>query len=195
MTANISELFVVILFIVGSFLVGAIPSGYVIAKLKGIGDIRAFGSGNIGASNVGRVLGLKYFLLVFFVDALKSALMFYWASQQGFIFFSLTVVACALLLGNCYSPFLHWQGGKGVATFMGIIAVFSPFCMSCGALMWLAIYAFTRIPAHASFAALGVMLGMSYFYISSAFFPFLLYAVCLIGWRHKSNVQMMYKVK
>src|SRR5436190_22909736 len=91
--------FSVIITAVVAYLIGAIPTGYIIAQLKGIADIRKYGSGNIGATNVSRALGVSYFFIVFFLDAGKSFLFIYLISSC----FSLTYRYCfayLVLLGN-----------------------------------------------------------------------------------------------
>src|SRR5690348_15473304 len=102
-----------------AYLVGAIPTGYLIAKLKGITDIRQHGSGNIGATNVSRILGKHYFFLIFFLDAGKAYL-FIHALKAHFSFNYLCIFASIVLVGNGYSIFLRGSGGKGVATLFGL---------------------------------------------------------------------------
>src|ERR1700730_10712106 len=102
-----------------AYLVGAIPTGYIIAKLKGISDIRQHGSGNIGATNISRVLGKHYFFLIFFLDAGKAYL-FLQLIKPYFDFSYLCFFAGILLFGNGYSIFLRGTGGKGGATLCGL---------------------------------------------------------------------------
>src|SRR5437879_12948267 len=114
------------LLILVAYLIGAIPFGYLTAKgLRGI-DIRTVGSGNIGATNVGRVLGFRFFLLVFAFDMAKGLL-----PTLGFpkLFTLLTaqqpppdlrvLVALAAILGHNFPIYLKFKGGKGVATSLG----------------------------------------------------------------------------
>lgn len=172
-----------------AFFVGAIPSGYLLAKWYGIGDIRTIGSGNIGASNLGRVLGWKAFVIVFFLDALKAALMLFYAQAVGVAMVWLSLVALASLLGNCFSPFLGFSGGKGGATLMGIVGAFSPFTMFCGAFAWLTFLAVTQIPAVASVCTLCLLPIFSYLFLPFALIPFLVVASLIVCWRHKRNFQ------
>ena len=124
-------LLVICLFIL-SFLIGSIPIGYVIGRLHGI-DIRAHGSGNIGATNLKRTLGKKAGVYTLIGDILK-----------GFVSVSLpTIVALfgidatsavefipilglLTILGHCFSPFLSFKGGKGVATSLGVFILLAP---------------------------------------------------------------------
>lgn len=187
-----SELIVFICSVVGAFFVGAIPSGYLFAKWCGVYDVRAVGSGNIGASNVGRILGWKAFIAVFFLDAVKAALLLLYVQKWLCSMLQLTVVAFILLLGNCFSPFLRFNGGKGVATLIGILGVFSPIVMCGAVLVWLFVIAATHVPAIASLCTLCVLPFLSYAFISTSFIPFLLAASCIVIVRHKQNLQSMY---
>ena len=97
-----------------AYLIGAIPTGYLIARLKGVRDIRQHGSGNIGATNVSRLLGIHYFFIIFFLDAGK-AFLFMNTIKPYFPIDYLYFFAGILLLGNTCSLFLRFRGGKGVA--------------------------------------------------------------------------------
>src|SRR4051812_47168286 len=105
-----------IIIILGAFLLGSIPFGYLVARYKGI-DIRQHGSGNIGATNVLRVLGKKVGLPVFFLDAVKGWLPV-WLVQHyaGPTIGGLGPVLAgfAAVLGHNYTPWLGFKGGKGV---------------------------------------------------------------------------------
>src|SRR3989337_2711884 len=122
----ISSSSISILYIIGAYLIGSIPTGYLITRYVRGNDIRRFGSGNIGATNVARFLGLKYFFLVFFIDACKAYTYLVWCACMGLpqevVFFA----AISLLIGNSCSAFLQGSGGKGVATIVGILFVVHP---------------------------------------------------------------------
>src|SRR3954466_16097945 len=103
-----------------SYLVGAVPFGYIVARLRGV-DIFAAGSGNIGATNVGRVLGRRYGLLVFALDFLKGAVPTLAARLYEGRTGDLAVVAgFAAIVGHMFPVFLRFRGGKGVATGFGV---------------------------------------------------------------------------
>ncbi|MFN8390650.1 MAG: glycerol-3-phosphate 1-O-acyltransferase PlsY [Bdellovibrionota bacterium] len=115
-----------------AFLLGSIPTGYLVGKLHGV-DIRTQGSGNTGATNAVRVLGKKAGLITLFCDVFKGVV----AVWLGYLFpntvgpLSEHDFAAALgviaLFGHCYSPFLNFKGGKGVATGCGVFWVVAPF--------------------------------------------------------------------
>src|SRR5438046_7183154 len=107
-----------------SYLIGAVPFGYAVARWRGV-DILRRGSGNIGATNVGRVLGRRFGLLVFLLDFAKGAVPVATATllaarqdPSAPIYPEIYGVAAGLaaLLGHMFSPYLGFRGGKGVAT-------------------------------------------------------------------------------
>ncbi len=117
-----------VIFIFVSFITGAIPFGLIISrKIAGI-DITNRGSGNIGATNVARVLGIKWGLLTLFLDIAKGFFPLIIASKFATHYhdFILFTTSFAVLLGHMYSPFLRFKGGKGISTGFGIFLALSP---------------------------------------------------------------------
>ena len=108
------------LWCLGAFLAGSIPFGLVLVKLAGKGDVRAHGSGNIGATNVSRVGGKGLGLVTLGLDILKGWLPV-WLAGGAFAhsYGVLALVALAAVLGHVFTPWLKFQGGKGVATTLG----------------------------------------------------------------------------
>ena len=133
------------LVLLGSYLIGAIPFGYLIARMKGV-NLFQVGSGNIGATNVSRVLGKKLGILVFGLDFLKGALPVALVPQlplevqQEFGSPSTLQVLVAMLafLGHLFPIYLGFRGGKGVATGAGTVAVLMPLPALTAILIWLA---------------------------------------------------------
>lgn len=146
-----------------SYLVGSIPNGYIIGKFNGL-DIREHGSHNIGATNVRRILGRDWAILCFVLDFLKGwlpVLIFghhfgaQWAvgSEIGGI-----AAAAAAVLGHVFPVWLHFRGGKGVATSLGVVAGLALIPLLCGLLAWVVFfYSCKRVVAIASMAAVVVM--------------------------------------
>jgi len=133
-----------VLAIVLAYLVGAVPIGVLIGKAKGV-DIRRTGSGNVGASNVMRVLGMRLGVLAFAGDVLKGALPVLFAEHvlqlSGW---ALSAAAAAAVIGHCYSPYLRFAGGKAVATGLGImLAIRWPVGLVCFG-TWGVVLALTR---------------------------------------------------
>jgi len=108
-----------------AYLIGSIPTGYIIVKLFTGQDIRTIGSGSTGATNVKRVMGKKWFFIVMFLDALKGALPVILAKvfATAFVSIGLLPVLCAVatILGHSKSIFLNFSGGKSVASGVGTI--------------------------------------------------------------------------
>ena len=170
-----------------AYLIGAIPTGYLIAKLNGIADIRAHGSGNIGATNVSRFLGKHYFFIIFFLDAGK-AFLFLHVIKDYFDYNYLCFFAAILLFGNGYSIFLQGSGGKGVATVCGLVASLYPTALAPLFIIWLLALFITKTVGIASVIATACLPLYAYIIHNNPFFLFSLCAATLIIWKHKSNI-------
>ena len=109
---------------VGAFLAGSIPFGLLLVKLAGKGDVRAVGSGNIGATNVMRAGGKALGIATLLLDALKGFLPVFFARKLGFAPEFLAFVALAAVAGHMFTPWLRFKGGKGVATALGAVLAY-----------------------------------------------------------------------
>jgi acyl phosphate:glycerol-3-phosphate acyltransferase len=140
--------------VLGSYLVGGIPIGLLVGRAKGIDDIRQFGSGNIGASNVLRVIGTKAGLFVWFMDAVKGyapvAAATYLLHLDGWW---LAAVAIAAISGHCFSVYLRFTGGKGVSTSLGVIIGLDWRAGLACFVAWIVVVGLTR------YISLGSMIG------------------------------------
>jgi len=125
-----------------SYLIGAIPVGFLIVKAIRATDIRKVGSGNIGATNVARVLGRKWFFIVFLLDVLKGFLPCLFAGMMANHAWRdpapLAVVLCGLLavVGHNWPVYLRFRGGKGVATSCGVCLYLFPVALLGGIVVW-----------------------------------------------------------
>jgi glycerol-3-phosphate acyltransferase PlsY len=147
-----------IIALMGAYLVGSVPTGFIVARLAGVPDIRSHGSGNIGATNVARVLGKKFFALILLLDAGKAYGYVALLASLGASTELLCLAALALLLGNSASLFLRFSGGKGVAVTLGCLLFLAPSTVLVALGIWLVILALTRNVGLASVAAaLGVI--------------------------------------
>lgn len=172
-----------------SYLVGAIPVGYIIARLKGIADIRKHGSGNIGATNVSRVLGLSYFFLIFFIDAGKAFVCIYYMAPYCSTD-CLYLCAAVLLFGNGCSIFLRGSGGKGVATLFGLLAALHSSVVMPLLAAWLILLAATQTVGIASVGAVACLPIYAFIFFDQSFAFFCLYAACWIIWTHRTNIRV-----
>ena len=182
-----------------AYIIGGLPLGYWYAKYYYGIDVTAHGSGNIGATNVARVLGSKWhFFLIFIGDFLKAFSVLLIAQflsvsmlHQLSVDYFLLAIACVLLLGNAFSPFLQFRGGKGVATTVGILAAIAPSSLLLiFLLVWGMIFALGRRVDLASISAMGIT-ALSSAVIAQNFLAtsFFLFLFCFSLVRHKENLK------
>lgn len=184
--------------IVMGYLIGSIPTGYLIVKAKTVQDIRKVGSGSTGATNVKRVLGKKWFFIVMLLDAIKGALpvvlaiLFLHAYSQ----YGLTPVAAAVavLLGHSKSVFLGFTGGKSVASGVGTILALNPLVGLSVAVIWGII---TWVSKYVSLGSI-IALAVSPFIMWAFKQPAGYIAYCALGavyiiWLHRENIKRLIK--
>ena len=193
-----------VVLLIGSYLFGSIPFGYLAGRLVGI-DIRQAGSGNVGATNVVRVLGKGYGYPVFALDFLKgfgavkiSMLMApgrppEWNSPEIFGI----LAAMSSVLGHLYPPWLKFKGGKGVATSAGALFALTPVATLVGVAIWIIVFWLTRYVSLASMIAAGV-LPIVILVVSSQDQnkrrPLVYSSACVatvVVWRHRSNLSRL----
>jgi len=142
--------------VVAGYLLGSVPFGLLLGFVRGV-DIRERGSGNIGATNAGRALGRSWALFSFALDFGKgfvpAALLAPLAAEPGEATTSLAVLAgAAAVLGHCFSVYLRFKGGKGVATGCGVLVGIDPLVFVAGGAAWLLALGVTRYVGLASLA-------------------------------------------
>lgn len=142
---NLCELSVLLL----SYIVGSIPFGLVFVKLFGKGDLRAMGSGNIGATNVMRTQGNRVLgILTFLCDFLKGYLtVFFTINYFGIHNYTCVLVGFIVVVGHVFSIFTRLHGGKGVATSFGVFLALTPLIGLLSVLVWVMTFALFRISA------------------------------------------------
>ena len=133
----------VLIFVIISYLLGSLPNGLYVANLKGI-DIRNEGSKNTGATNVFRVMGAKFGILVLILDALKGFIPLFIAEKFGVTGNSLVLIGITAVIGHTFSPFLNFKGGKGVATSLGIFLYLAPIPMLTTLSMFFVVVGITK---------------------------------------------------
>lgn len=138
------------------FWTGAIPFGVLVARGLGV-DIRAHGSGNIGATNVTRVMGPVPGAIVLVLDAAKGALPTWLALRYSAADIVVVATGAAAILGHCFSPFLRFKGGKGVATALGVFLVLVPQLVLGALVVFVIVLKATRVPALGSLAAIAAL--------------------------------------
>jgi glycerol-3-phosphate acyltransferase PlsY len=154
-----------LLVIVAAYLLGSIPFGYLIVRLRQGADVRRAGSGGTGATNVSRQAGKAAGILTLLLDALKgTAAVFFarWILSSAVINGSMTSAgaawivcgaAVAVIVGHCFPVWLGFRGGKGVATGLGVFLVLAPIAVAVAALVFIGIVMITRYVSLASMVA------------------------------------------
>ncbi|NEK22578.1 glycerol-3-phosphate 1-O-acyltransferase PlsY [Sulfitobacter sp. JBTF-M27] len=178
---------VLIIWAVVGYLMGSIPYGILLTRVMGLGNLRDIGSGNIGATNVLRTGSKKAAALTLLLDAAKGAVAILLARMIA-AEDAVQVAALFAMLGHCYPVWLRFQGGKGVATFLGImLALAWPVGIGC-CILWLLAAAITRVSSMGGLAAasgstiLLVVLGYGYALLLGIALTIILYV------RHRSNI-------
>jgi len=184
----------------GSYLLGSIPFGYLIGRIAKV-DVRKTGSGNVGATNVLRVLGKRYGYPVFVLDflkgfgAVKISMLFAtgaspdWNSSEMFGI----IAAVSSVVGHSYPPWLKFKGGKGVATSAGALFALTAIGGLIGLAIWIVIFCLTRYVSVASVTA-ALVLPIVILVISrrnegvKGIFYFSVCAAAVVIWRHRSNL-------
>jgi glycerol-3-phosphate acyltransferase PlsY len=173
--------------VVASFFLGAIPFGLVVSRLFFRRDLRDEGSGNIGAANALRTLGKGGALAVLVLDALKGALPVIVGRAFGSEELALTA-AFAAILGHCFSPFLRFRGGKGVATNLGAVLAIAWPAGGIFAVLWLAAVLLTGYSSLGSLLGSIAMAPALWFLAGPAAGIYGLASAGLIVFMHRANV-------
>jgi len=187
-----------ILWYLFAYLVGGIPFGYLIAKYFAGINIKEHGSGNIGATNVLRVLkeidpkkAKKLAALTLFLDAFKGAFVIIAAKIFGVCDATQWTLAVLVVIGHCFSPFLKFQGGKGVATTAGSLLVLIPKAVLVGLIVWFIMAKTVRISSLSSLV--GILVGIFSAYILyphlsiDSYAPLWIIAFIVV-YKHKENI-------
>ncbi len=187
-----------------SYLLGSVPAGYIAGRIAGI-DIRHAGSGNIGATNVTRVLGKRYGYPVFIVDFLKGLMAVSMSiliekraqpvSAPTELFGIVAAISC--VIGHAFPVWLSFKGGKGVATSMGALFGLMPFMALIGIAVWVITFEVTRYVSVASMTAalavpISILILMPLKQTGGAVLLF--FSICLAAlviFRHRSNLSRL----
>ena len=169
------------------YLLGAIPFGLILTRLGGKGDVRKVGSGNIGATNVLRTGSKLLAALTLILDCLKAtaAILIAWrlfGRDTG------TFAATGALLGHLYPIWLKFRGGKGVATFLGVLIPLLPAAAAVYAVVWILLLLTIRISSVAGMAAAASAPLTAAILRDEMLFPVLLGFALLIIWKHRENI-------
>ena len=175
------------LLITFGYFAGGIPFGVILAQLRGV-DIREHGSGNIGATNVTRVLGPVLGAMVLVLDAGKGALPTWYAIHHTPDPWVVVATGAAAILGHCFSPFLGFSGGKGVATATGVFLVLAPQQLAIALVVFLAVLAWKRVPALGSLAGIAALCVATWWRGDAWTATLALGTLGLLVYTHRSNL-------
>ncbi len=191
-----------ILAALAGYLLGSIPTGYLVAAARGL-DIRSVGSGNIGATNVFRYLGVPAGIFVLLSDAFKgwlavvvvTRILSSWLQMPGGLLERewMTIIAgLSAILGHNYTCWLHFKGGKGIATSAGVLLALVPwaFLMILG--IWIIIFALTRYVSLASICAAAALPFSAWLTRQSSTIVLIMALMgALAIYKHKANIQRL----
>lgn len=169
-----------------AYLLGSIPFGILITKLFHKGDLRKVGSGNIGATNVMRVGGLRLAGLVWVLDMAKAIIAVVIGQYVGGDVFG-AWCGLAAIIGHCFPIWLKFRGGKGVSCLFGVLMAISPISFVVCGLSWLLIALGTGYSSAGALAAFCVMPVLGFFMNFNLGIAFLAIAILCL-WRHRSNI-------
>ena len=169
-----------------AYLLGAIPFGLILTKLTGGGDIRAIGSGNIGATNVLRSGRKGLAAVTLLLDLLKGTAAI--LAVRHFFPGNEASAAAGAILGHLYPLWLGFKGGKGVATFMGVLTALLPVAALVYALVWLGMILATRYSSVGGMTAAFSAPITAFFAGRNDLVPILIALALLIIWMHRDNI-------
>ena len=192
------KIFEIIAVVLSAYIIGSIPTGYIIVKTFTGQDIRTIGSGSTGATNVKRIMGKKWFFITLLLDTFKGVLPVILAACFAKSFTSIglmpVLAAVAVILGHSKSIFLKFTGGKSVASGVGTILALNWQVGLIIAGIWAIVTFFTRYVSVGSITAL--ILSPFLMWIFKAPLAYIVY--CTLGalyivWLHRTNIQRLIK--
>ena len=186
-----------------AYLLGSIPTGYLVAKAKGI-DIRTVGSGNIGATNAMRVLGKPAGIIVLIVDALKGWLAV-WSLTRLAINYLLNpdslggsyemiavIAGLSAIVGHIFTCWLNFKGGKGIATTAGVLLALAPWALLIVLGVWIVLFAATRYVSVGSIGAAVVLPFVTWLTTHLPLITALMGVISALAiYKHKTNIQRL----
>ena len=172
--------------LVFGYLLGSIPFGLILTRMAGLGDVRKIGSGNIGATNVLRTGNKKLAAATLLLDALKgtaaAVIASYWGLEAGL------AAGFAAFLGHLFPVWLGFKGGKGVATYVGVLLGLVPVIVPVFAVVWIGLAWFTRISSLSALVATAITPVVVWF-AGNPKVAILMAILTAISWlKHRANI-------
>jgi len=179
------------IYLLVTYIIASIPFGLVISKLFGR-DIRKEGSGNIGATNVTRVLGKKAGFLVLILDALKGFIPTYYAYYYFQDYLYISLIAIVAVIGHCFSIFMKFKGGKGVATALGVLLALSGKTAFIIILFWLGVFLISGYVSLASILSASLSWVIIFYVENNIYYTIAAFIISLIiFYKHKDNINRL----
>ncbi len=176
-----------------AYLLGSVPFGLIFAKIKSI-DPRKHGSGNIGATNIARVLGKGWGITTLICDTLKGLVPVLATIRLNEPSVIVALTGLAAVLGHCYSMFLRLKGGKGVATALGVFLAICPKAVGVAALIFGGAVYYTGYVSVGSLASAASIPLLIFFFRGDSLIETMAWTVCFVIWiRHKDNIARLIK--
>ncbi len=180
---------VFLIIIVIAYLLGAIPFGLVITKAAGLKDIRQIGSGNIGATNVLRTGRKDLAAATLLLDSGKGAMAVGLAAAfTGGSQFAMAIAGAMAFLGHCFPIYLKFNGGKGVATFLGTLLALNFAVGAVACVIWAGVAGIFRYSSLAALVAAAIAPFLFLMNVQMAFFLGASAMAAIIFYRHKANI-------
>lgn len=172
------------------YLLGSIPFGLVLTRFAGLGDVRSIGSGNIGATNVLRTGNKKLAAATLLLDALKGAAAV-WIAGALFGYEASLLAGLFAFLGHLYPIWIGFKGGKGVATYLGVLLAVAPLMMLAFAAIWLVVAFFSRISSLSALVAM-LVIPLALWIIGPGQTALLVTVLSAISWwKHRENIRRL----
>ncbi len=173
-----------------SYLLGSIPMGLILTKLMGKGDLRKVGSGNIGATNVMRVGGLRMAAVTWILDMLKAIVaVLIGGSVAGAVFGAWC--GFAAIVGHCYPIWLKFHGGKGISSLFGVLLITNPLAFIICGVEWLIVALSSGYSSLGAVVAFCLMPILGFVISFQMGWPFLAIALLCL-WRHRENIKRLF---
>jgi acyl phosphate:glycerol-3-phosphate acyltransferase len=182
------EVYLLVLF---AYLLGSVPTGYILGSVAGV-DVRKAGSGNVGATNVARVVGKRYGILTLVADIAKGFVPVIVALNIGLTSTATSFAGIAAFLGHLYPVFLRFQGGKGVATALGVFLGLAPWATLILMAIFVLVLLAARVVSLSSMVAAGCApIVIWLFFHSPILVGMSLFIALMIVLRHRGNIQRL----
>lgn len=185
------EILYAIIGLVGGYALGSIPFGLVLTRMAGLGDIRAIGSGNIGATNVLRTGRKDLAFLTLVCDAGKGAFAVFVLSYLSP--FAAIGAALGSVMGHLFPVWLDFKGGKGVATTLGVLLMLTPIAGILTCATWLVVALLFRISSLSALVAIALAPFFAGTIYGEIYGIVLVIIAALIWYKHSENIQRLFK--